>query len=243
MGFEISIHALRMEGDFGLIVSVFAVRISIHALRMEGDRREALARFEELKFQSTPSAWRATGSVDRPTPYQAVFQSTPSAWRATACEDTGMEPEDLFQSTPSAWRATEPVYSVEITGRISIHALRMEGDWLPKSEVMIEKYFNPRPPHGGRPTAGRWKPPKASFQSTPSAWRATGRDHGRAARAGYFNPRPPQGGRLRPGNKAGSNADFNPRPPHGGRPRSERSCPSCRHFNPRPPHGGRHETD
>ena len=57
------------------------------------------------------------------------------------------------------------------------------------------RYFNPRPPHGGRPSRAR---------------------HSR--QSDDFNPRPPHGGRRqtrcasRP-----ARADFNPRPPHGGR--------------------------
>ena len=57
------------------------------------------------------------------------------------------------------------------------------------------RYFNPRPPHGGRPSRAR---------------------HSR--QSDDFNPRPPHGGRRqtrcasRP-----ARADFNPRTPHGGR--------------------------
>ena len=37
----------------------------------------------------------------------------------------------IFQSTPSAWRETIlPIY-MKITALISIHSLRMEGDFLP----------------------------------------------------------------------------------------------------------------
>ena len=56
---EISIHALRMEGDGRLFVLVVIPVISIHALRMEGDE---MLKFGILRvvFQSTPSAWRAT---------------------------------------------------------------------------------------------------------------------------------------------------------------------------------------
>ena len=60
--FRISIHALREEGDFGLIFNdPIAAIISIHALREEGDQcGKPFSRFCK-PFLSTPSARRATG--------------------------------------------------------------------------------------------------------------------------------------------------------------------------------------
>ena len=80
---EISIHALREEGDAHVVgglafcdeISIHALReegdrrpgeiprypgISIHALREEGDRRARAARAVAPLFLSTPSARRAT---------------------------------------------------------------------------------------------------------------------------------------------------------------------------------------
>ncbi len=58
---------------------------------------------------------------------------------------------------------------------ISIHALRGEGDGLKIFIKVVLKYFNPRPPWGGR----LFDPVRISelgrFQSTPSVGRATGR--------------------------------------------------------------------
>ena len=34
---------------------------------------------------------------------------------------------------------------------ISIHSLRMEGDLAPFKRFLLWRYFNPLPPHGGRP--------------------------------------------------------------------------------------------
>ena len=60
---EISIHALREEGDYVDSLSVDAKRISIHALREEGDVR-ILNNFNNVElFLSTPSARRATTST------------------------------------------------------------------------------------------------------------------------------------------------------------------------------------
>ena len=56
-----------------------------------------------------------------------------------------------FQSTPSARRATVALAYGNFYRQISIHALREEGDagCLPLLPVL--RYFNPRPPRGGRP--------------------------------------------------------------------------------------------
>ena len=123
-----------------------------------------------------------------------------------------------FQSTPSAWRETV---------HIDLYACSV-------------RYFNPLPPHGGRP-----------YNLCPRG------------NLLYFNPLPPHGGRLCPDLPPSLHADFNPLPPHGGRRRSCRdvlflvviSIHSLRmegdfpvhsgmqrtrnNFNPLPPHGGR----
>ena len=57
----------------------------------------------------------------------------------------------LFQSTPSAWRETEIVPTLRLSKYISIHSLRMEGDNQILNHILTDKYFNPLPPHGGRP--------------------------------------------------------------------------------------------
>ena len=57
---RISIHALREEGDGGLRVLSEKKLISIHALREEGDIAYALIGSALMLFLSTPSARRAT---------------------------------------------------------------------------------------------------------------------------------------------------------------------------------------
>ena len=147
----ISIHSLRMEGDFLVSLSWTVHGISIHSLRMEGDTIDTQTRKIILKFQSTPSAWRETLVI---IPFNArfTFQSTPSAWRETRTE-TALHPSSayfnplpphggrrpssavssadhsVFQSTPSAWRETDH----------------------PRGSHGCCAYFNPLPPHGGRP--------------------------------------------------------------------------------------------
>ena len=56
-----------------------------------------------------------------------------------------------FQSTPSARRATSGLEGVGVAHEISIHALREEGDVRSPCRGKRRRYFNPRPPRGGRP--------------------------------------------------------------------------------------------
>ena len=170
-------------------------------------------------FQSTPSAWRETldrwifwqvcqdfnplpphGGRRRKTCYEVFadlrFQSTPSAWRETAF-GYGFKIQ-LFHFNPlppHGGRLLDQCHAVRIIF-ISIHSLRMEGDYIDLGYLCGGVYFNPLPPHGGRQdklpveanfenisihslrmegdpvilaSFGFLKP----FQSTPSAWRET----------------------------------------------------------------------
>ena len=172
------------------------------------------------------------------------FLSTPSARRATA----GVKLEyqrDVFLSTPSARRATLYLRCLSRRFKISIHALREEGDGWRTTPARPQRYFYPRPPRGGRRDAARSAKAFYIFLSTPSARRATPRTRQGSCPLLYFYPRPPRGGRpqslcsqdvpcrisihaLReegdPGLKLGPNATehFYPRPPRGGRRSDER---------------------
>ena len=78
------------------------------------------------------------------------FQSTPSARRATDWFFTVDNKTELFQSTPSARRATRRFRETVKSGEISIHALREESDGSPVPCRSRRSYFNPRPPRGER---------------------------------------------------------------------------------------------
>ena len=64
------------------IVNINDIPISIHSLRVEGDFLLDAGVPENIVFQSTPSVWRETderyGGMTEP-----IFQSTPSVWRET----------------------------------------------------------------------------------------------------------------------------------------------------------------
>ena len=100
---------------------------------------------------------------------------------------------------------------------ISIHSLRMEGDFRLAGKQGLLLHFNPLPPHGGRllsifPSGGT-----AQFQSTPSAWRET---------IQYTQQRPRAAISIHSLRMEGDIVFY-------------RIFPSCQHFNPLPPHGGR----
>ena len=77
------------------------------------------------------------------------FLSTPSARRATFTHRP-FAPLARFLSTPSARRATLPAGARTYVVKISIHALREEGDPEPTEKTEAKQYFYPRPPRGGR---------------------------------------------------------------------------------------------
>ena len=115
-----------------------------------GRHLQAIDPFVIIRFLSTPSGWRATICRSRPIciknhfyprppgggrrsqemgtpPAPSKFLSTPSGWRATPF-DLLFVLAYIFLSTPSGWRATIQGVLVCCGVRISIHALRVEGD-------------------------------------------------------------------------------------------------------------------
>ena len=127
--FQISIHALREEGDVRGHADYspradFYPRpprggrprwsrpqrqrspISIHALREEGDRLCVASTLPGKKFLSTPSARRATFFRKVVFSRKNRFLSTPSARRATFFRKVVFSRKNRFLSTPSARRAT-----------------------------------------------------------------------------------------------------------------------------------------
>ena len=149
----------------------YASRISIHALREEGDLKSLFSSAGAGKFLSTPSARRATsGNLGRIQNGADFYPRPPRGGRPPtripASTHTyfyprpprGGRPETLrnpctnerFLSTPSARRATPPHHSFCPQERISIHALREEGDQPRPIYPAPPGYFYPRPPRGGR---------------------------------------------------------------------------------------------
>ena len=192
--FRISIHALRVEGDSKLRKTVYqhdvflstpsgwrATRIrscrpnshhiSIHALRVEGDEEPRARRVRVPQFLSTPSGWRATLAPRSflgqqldfyPRPpgggrrdwlswvrFGSKFLSTPSGWRATVRRRKTVEAVKISIHALRVEGDTKEGQDVE-SFRISIHALRVEGDGRYSSGSCAIAHFYPRPPGGGR---------------------------------------------------------------------------------------------
>ena len=129
-GYDISIHALREEGDSAACRQTTMSIISIHALREEGDDNMLSTKLESSVFLSTPSARRATHTLTGLNLARGI--STHALREEGDAEIMGG--------------------SVEVAA-ISTHALREEGDCpggcIPNSSA----HFYPRPPRGGRPSS------------------------------------------------------------------------------------------
>ena len=146
-------------------------------------------------FLSTPSARRATvGEV--PFTYLVLeFLSTPSARRATGAIHGGETFQWNFYPRPPRGGRRNAVNSVINFFKISIHALREEGDLTMREFTAIIRYFYPRPPRGGRPFVLSGGIAARGFLSTPSARRATRFSLCFLISTSNFYPRPPRGGR------------------------------------------------
>ena len=193
----ISIHALREEGDppcaagRGSLWNFYPrpprggrpattsltsthKGISIHALREEGDAFQKLLLVFDCLFLSTPSARRATPTAARPIRHPPYFYPRPP-------------------------RGGRPAAGLTITAstKISIHALREEGDGFWAAQRLSTTVFLSTP-SARRATPGRLTfAISDSFLSTPSARRATSYASASKSCEHDFYPRPPRGGRLR----------------------------------------------
>ena len=219
---DISIHALREEGDLLAEIVKPVELISIHALREEGDFFSAVLHPAQSDFYPRPPrGGRPNAAVSEPE--ADVFLSTPSARRATDAERLTKDMEE-FLSTPSARRATDKDGDVIASANISIHALREEGDaFRVEQEINPPSDFYPRPPRGGRREAVLYDLYSEVFLSTPSARRAT-RARWSCGRRSVFLSTPSARRATRPFAASPPPVrNFYPRPPRGGR----RSCAAC----------------
>ena len=125
-----------------------AVQISIHALRVEGDHLPLSFLHTVLYFYPRPPGWRAT-TVGRIACAFEQFLSTPSGWRATT------RLLNQFQKNFISIHALRVEGDLSSSQRacprsISIHALRVEGDERRFLHSARYADFYPRPPGGGR---------------------------------------------------------------------------------------------
>ena len=102
--------------------------ISIHSLRMEGDESAVRRRFHRRDFNPLPPHGGRHGSS---TVARQVHSISIHSLRMEG---------DVLRNRGKPCRCT-----------ISIHSLRMEGDGMAFLFCDAGRYFNPLPPHGGRP--------------------------------------------------------------------------------------------
>ena len=171
------------------------IEISIHALREEGDG----CRFKSCKrhfiFLSTPSARRATpphpaGRLERHISIHALREEgdpDPSG--------TNRKAPNFYPRPPRGGRLFDAIVNEIVKKFLSTpSARRATGRTDPKKHR--QRHFYPRPPRGGRRCALCASGGALSFLSTPSARRATaGLDYDPIIDIENFYPRPPRGGR------------------------------------------------
>ena len=101
--------------------------ISIHALREEGDQRRGQAHFSFADFYPRPPRGGRRPDGRRPErPRQHFYPRPPRGGRLSEAGTEGLTV--AFLSTPSARRATDIAMYHSGVRKISIHALREEGD-------------------------------------------------------------------------------------------------------------------
>ena len=170
------------------------IEISIHALREEGDLGHGPKSAMLIKFLSTPSARRATDKrickgviliisihALREEGDTVLFCICAILYNFYPRPPRGgrrfwIQTDELlyeFLSTPSARRATQRLANPGLSCKISIHALREEGDGLLNITAQPSLNFYPRPPRGGRQMLPLVLRLTGVFLSTPSARRAT----------------------------------------------------------------------
>ena len=236
---QISIHALREEGDF-LVgrCSTDLHRISIHALREEGDRGRRV---------------QPCGRVD--------FYPRPPRGGRLSIQNQDCQ-KGVFLSTPSARRATHPT-SKHRPGHCNFYPRPPRGGRRRRCrETTDQRYFYPRPPRGGRLLVPVRYSSFLNFYPRPPRGGRPGFLLPCLRKPGHFYPRPPRGGRrnsmlgaiqdniflstpsarraTRNGLASGlSLRNFYPRPPRGGRREIIKEKEAKPYFYPRPPRGGR----
>ena len=101
---EISIHALRVEGDGMALGSRFTMRISIHALRVEGDvfccggirRIEISIHALRVEGDALASGWTTSGTYFYPRP--------PGGGRPVALVPQAFTVRDFYPRPPGGGR-------------------------------------------------------------------------------------------------------------------------------------------
>ena len=195
----ISIHAPREGGDQGpRAPGRQGRRISIHAPREGGDDPPSAGQVYYLliRFQSTPPArgatWGSPGTKSSPPYFNPrpprggrLHQGLSGAWWACnfnprpprggrlGMKNTLKKVTGISIHAPREGGDCPVAADLRRHRRISIHAPREGGDRSSPRWPPTIRYFNPRPPRGGRLADVKEIPRNSRFQSTPPARGAT----------------------------------------------------------------------
>ena len=237
------------------------MQISIHALREEGDVVTVVEPHLNQRFLSTPSARRATRWI--------LLRLRCSRISIHALREEGDDSTvgvgRQVEISIHALREEGDKRSASSRSCGAYFYPRPPRGGRPSSETIqpAQANFYPRPPRGGRRDAGGDNAVSSLFLSTPSARRATVWPSMETAQAYAFLSTPSarratfQGwcytelayisihalreeGDLCSRIRNQKDIHFYPRPPRGGRRSDNPPKPPDSHFYPRPPRGGRH---
>ena len=171
---DISIHALREEGDLSAIGQLISTA-NFYPRPPRGGRQGSIPLVAICSlFLSTPSARRATaGSHSPTTPQPYFYPRPPRGGRQSAVQEFVIGRENFYPRPPRGGRLAniERCYDERLeflstpSARRATATQTRSWTWTP--------YFYPRPPRGGRRTTGGTPKNTLTFLSTPSARRAT----------------------------------------------------------------------
>ena len=221
-----------------LLIPSRGCSISIHALRGEGDFPIWKQLLFGFNFYPRPP-WGGRLQQVRNLFAGNKFLSTPSVGRATnlACHQYRQAKISIH-----ALRGEGDVslFSMGLSDAISIHALRGEGDPAFLLAAARRRTFLSTPSVGRATAVSQHREPVVEFLSTPSVGRATGSRPQCPPPFCYFYPRPPWGGRLIFLCNPFDYWQFLSTPSVGrATPQKARKRATLKHFYPRPPWGGR----
>ena len=195
----------------------YSVEISIHALREEGDCTAQMIDPELVQFLSTPSARRATRfGLCAALPVHISIHALRE--EGDQCGLTSMpQPPDFYPRPPRGGRPRSGCRSHAAGSHFYPRPPR--GGRLPPTMFRrAHTNFYPRPPRGGRRCSAHGCPLASEFLSTPSARRATRPQRSPTTRRAISIHALREEGDRHIAGEAAHHADFYPRPPRGGRP-------------------------
>ena len=171
-------------------------KISIHALREESDIEALEQRLAENKFLSTPSVRRATQELVRHSASSRYFYPRPPRGGRRGGVQPDRRPRRISIHALRKEGDRRYGHRHQAAQDISIHALREEGDFALSRRTMSHFEISIHALREEGDQHFRVFPAKQStFLSTPSARRATARTLPPFLPAKHFYPRPPRGGR------------------------------------------------